>query len=207
MTSNDPPWLLSTLSQRMVSKCTLTHLDGRLLSIHKWVHCLKQIKDGRQKERKGKAEREKHIKHTWLTLWSTTSLKTHEFFGYSRNFLYFTKTDGSLQCSQQPTTCPYPSQSIWSMPNGYSLRPLLILSCDQYLRLSSGILPLMFPCQNRLLFTHLRMWHPVAHLIPNTHKQRNYCFSQYSYVFIAIQEPATIFNTSQSVSGKLNYQN
>jgi hypothetical protein len=48
------------------------------------------------------------------------------------------------------------------------------------LSLSSGIFSFKFPCQNLLLLMHICMWHPVAHLVPNTHNKQNYCFSEHS---------------------------
>lgn len=139
-----------------------------------------------KKERKGKAGRKKkhvqHNNHTRIIPWSTILLDNPRVLRLVTKFPTLYANWRFLTCSIEPTLCPYPSQSIWSIPNPYSLRPILILSCSLCWSISSGIFHLKFPCQN----LHLRIWHPVAHLVPKTHNKCNYCFSEHSYVFIEI---------------------
>lgn len=163
------------------------------------------------KERKGRAGRGKkhvrHSNHTWLTPWSTILLDNprvlqllKKFPTLYENWRFVTMFNGAHHLS-----LPQSISLVHTQP--YSLRPILILSCSLCLSLSSGIFPLKFPSRNLLLLMHLRMWHPVAHLVSKTHNKHYYCFSENSYVFIEIQEPGTIFKPSQSFFGKFKYQN
>jgi hypothetical protein len=165
----------------------------------------------RWKERKGKAGRGKkhvqHSNHTWRTLWRTILLDNPRVLRLLKKFptLYENWRFVTMFNRAHHLSLPLSISLVHTQP--YSLRPILILSCSVCLSLSSGIFPLKFPCQNLLLLMHLRMWHPVARLVPNTYNKHSYCFSEHSYVFIEMQEPGTIFKTSQSFFGKFNYQN
>jgi hypothetical protein len=53
---------------------------------------------------------------------------------------------GSLLCSQEPSTGPYPGPLIQSIPqHPIALRQILILATHLHLRLPSGLLPSGFP--------------------------------------------------------------
>jgi hypothetical protein len=52
--------------------------------------------------------------------------------------------EGSLPCSQQPATCPYPEPNESTSPNPISVRSILMLSSHLRLGLPSGLLPSMW---------------------------------------------------------------
>jgi hypothetical protein len=73
-------------------------------------------------------------------------LRSCQMCSYSRTSQYFMKPEGSLPCSEEPSTGAYsePDRSSLYHPT-LSLRSILILSTDIRLGLPSGLFPSGFP--------------------------------------------------------------
>jgi hypothetical protein len=76
-------------------------------------------------------------------------LRSCKLCSHSRTSQHFIKPEGSLPCSQEPSTGPYPvsdrSKSIPSHSILSLLRSISILSTNLYLGLPSGLFPSGFP--------------------------------------------------------------
>jgi hypothetical protein len=77
-------------------------------------------------------------------------LRSYQLCRYSRNSQRFMEPEGSLPCSQEPSTAPYPEPD---RSHPISLRSILILSTHGSLGLPSGLLPFGFP--NKILYAFL----------------------------------------------------
>jgi hypothetical protein len=101
------------------------------------------------------------VKYHTLTHGAETFLRS---CSYSRAFQHFMEPEGSLPCSQEPSTSAKSIQSILS--HYISLRSILILFKHLRLGLPSGIYPSRFPTNilYALLFSHTRATSPT-HLI------------------------------------------
>jgi hypothetical protein len=78
-----------------------------------------------------------------LTYGAEPFLRSRQLRSHSRTSQYFMEPKGSLPCSQEPATGPYPEPD-WSSPYRPILcivRPILILSTHLRLGLRSGLFP------------------------------------------------------------------
>jgi hypothetical protein len=102
-----------------------------------------------------------------LTYGAEPFLRSNQLCSHSRNSQHFMKPEGSLPCSQEPSTGPYsePDRSSSYYPI-QSLRSILILPTYLRLGLPSGLLLFVFPTNilYAFLFVPIRATCP-AHLI------------------------------------------
>jgi hypothetical protein len=95
--------------------------------------------------------------------WSWAVLEKPPIVQLSRTSQHFMEPEGSLLCSQEPSTgpCPEPDKSN---PSHYiSLRSILILSAHLHLGLPSGLIPFSFP--TNILYAFL-LFSFVLHVLP-----------------------------------------
>jgi hypothetical protein len=83
---------------------------------------------------------------TLLTYRTEPFLRSRPLRGYSRTSQHFIEPEGSLRCSQQPSTgpCPPPDRSSSIPSHHIPLRYILILSIHLRLRLPSGLFHFWF---------------------------------------------------------------
>jgi hypothetical protein len=85
-----------------------------------------------------------------LTLHSLTHraepfLRSHQLCSHWRTSHHFMEPEGSLPCSQEPSTGPYPEPDQSNPYHPISLRSILIISTHLRLGLPSGLFPSDFP--------------------------------------------------------------
>jgi hypothetical protein len=87
------------------------------------------------------------VMHHLLTYRAEPFLRSHQLCSCSRT-QHFMEPEGSLLCSQEPSTGPYPKPyrfSLYVPSHPISLRSILILSTHLHLGLLSGLFPSVFP--------------------------------------------------------------
>jgi hypothetical protein len=110
-----------------------------------------------------------HVTHSLthsLTHGAEPFLRSHQLCSYSRSSQHFMELEGSLLCSQEPTTGPYSEPDQSNPSHHIFLRSILILSTHLRHGLPSGLLPSGFPTNilYAFLFPHIHDTFP-AHLI------------------------------------------
>ena len=87
------------------------------------------------------------------SLWSKMFFRSHLFSRWKGNPLHFMKPEFLLPCLPTPTTCPYPTRTVQSMPSlPICLRSILILSTYEFPCLPSGLFPSGFPTKSLYVF-------------------------------------------------------
>jgi hypothetical protein len=94
-------------------------------------------------------------------------LRSCQFCNYVRISQYSVEAEGSVPCSQEPSTAPMLSQSVHAMSS--YLRSILILSFCLGLDLASGLFPYGFPTKILCAFVVFPMHDTCpVHLIPSS---------------------------------------
>jgi hypothetical protein len=98
-----------------------------------------------------------------LTYGAEHFLRNRQLCSHPRTSQHFMEPEGSLPCSQEPSTGPYPESDRSSPYHPIFLRSIFILSNHLRLRLPSGIFPSGFPTKILyvFLFSPIRATCPV----------------------------------------------
>jgi hypothetical protein len=98
-----------------------------------------------------------------ITLRAEPFFRSRQLSSYSRTSQHFMEPEGTLLCSQEPSTDPYPEPDQSNPSHPISLRSILILSTYLRLGLPSGLFPFGFPTYilYAFLFSSLRATRPA----------------------------------------------
>jgi hypothetical protein len=99
-----------------------------------------------------------------LTHWADPFLRRSHICSYSRISQHYIEPEGSLLCSQEPSTGPYPEPDQLNPYHPIPLRSILILPSHLCLGLPSGLFLLAFPPISYMhsSYPHVR-WVPYHH--------------------------------------------